>query len=64
MLEKQSQMHQHANCLEMMLSMLAKADHLNTICPYSELLEMTPTKDDYFTWQSYKKPTAFESENL
>ena len=43
-------MHEHANCLEMLLRILAEADHLNDICPYVELVNMTPIKDDYFTW--------------
>ena len=50
MLEKQSQMHEHANCLEMLLKILAESDHLNTSCRYSEILKVTPVKDDYFTW--------------
>ena len=63
MLEKQSQIHHHANCLEMLLSILAGADHLDAICPYSELLKLTPVKDDYFNWSSQARPVPVLSEN-
>ena len=58
MLEKQSQMHEHANCLEMLLKILVEADHLNDICPYSQLVNMTPIKDEYFTWTTQGKPCS------
>ena len=62
MLEKQSQMHEHANCLEMLLKILSETDQLNQICPYSELLKVTPVKDEYFTWITQGKPSSLQSE--
>ena len=42
-------MNEHANCLEMLLKILSETN-LGDICPYSELLKITPIRDDFFTW--------------
>ena len=62
MLEKQSQMHEHANCLEMLLKVLAESDHLNSTCRYSDILKLTPVNDDYFTWATAGTPESNRSE--
>lgn len=48
--EKQDMMHEHADCLEQMLSVLKQNPGMRKVCTYSSLLEATPLKDEYFTW--------------
>ena len=62
MLEKQSQMHEHANCLEQLLKVLAESDHLNSKCRYADILKVTPVNDDFFTWTTTGKPESNRSE--
>ena len=47
MIEKQNQMHQFANCLEQLLVTM-KDTNLVEVCPYSDLLAITPTDDEFF----------------
>ena len=55
-LEKQAQMHEHANCLEMLLKILSESDHMNSFCRYADILKVTPVKDDYFSWTKTGQP--------
>ena len=61
--EKQSQMLEHANCLEMLLKILADKNHVNRFCRYADILKVTPVKDEYFTWTTTGKPESPRSEN-
>ena len=47
MIEKQNQMHEHANCLEQVLTIL-KESSLADICPFSSLINITPIDDEFF----------------
>ena len=49
MIEKQNLLHQHADCLEQLLENLAETN-LQDICPYSELLKLTPLKDEFLSF--------------
>ena len=62
MIEKQSQMHEHANCLEMLLKVLAESEHFKSSCRYSDILKVTPVKDDYFTWTTTGQPVSNRSQ--
>lgn len=43
-------MHEHANCLEQVLAILMDSNDLLNICPFSSLLNITPTDDDFFKY--------------
>ena len=65
MLEKQSMLHEHANSLETLIGMLNDPNepNLKDICPYNELLKITPLKDDFFTWTPTGRPPSARSEH-
>ena len=50
MIEVQNLMHKHANCLEQVLSILSEGNDLLNICPFSSLINLTPTDDDFFKY--------------
>ena len=56
-------MHQHANCLELILKILMESN-LNDICPYSSLLNITPIDDDFFKMIKQGRFMDVKSENL
>ena len=49
MIEKQNQMHDHANCLEQVLNILKETNLVDTF-PYSQLVKITPIEDEFFKW--------------
>ena len=42
-------MNEHANCLEQILTVL-QGTNINETCPTSEIIKITPFKDDFFNW--------------
>ena len=47
--EKQAVLSQHADCLEQLLGILCEggqAFNLNDVCPYTELVKITPLDDN------------------
>ena len=56
-------MNEHANCLETLNKILIETN-LNDICPYSELLKITPTKDDFFNWTPKGRKDSYKSEDV
>ena len=55
---------EYASCLETLLAMLTDPNepHLKEICPYAELLAITPIKDDFFTWTPTGRSPSIKSE--
>lgn len=62
MIEKQNLMHMHANCLELILTIL-KESSLVDICPYSSLINITPIDDEFFQMIPQGRKDV-KSENL
>ena len=43
-------MHEHANCLEQLLDILSR-EQMVEVCPFSELVMLSPIDDDFFRMQ-------------
>lgn len=63
MIEKQNLMHMHANCLELILTVL-KESSLSEICPYSSLINITPIDDEFFQMTPQGRFKDVKSENV
>ncbi len=48
-------MHEHANCLQQVLTILTDSNDLLNICPFSSLLNITPTDDDFFKYVKHDR---------
>ena len=54
-------MNEHANCLEALNKILGETNLID-ICPYSELLKITPIKDTFFSWTPKGRRDTYKSE--
>ncbi len=57
-------MHEHANCLEQVLTILMDCNDLLNICPFSSLLNITPINDDFFDYVKHCHKKLNHSERV
>lgn len=56
-------MHEHADCLEQICSILKKDADLRKAVSFTQLLDLTPLKDEYFSWTPAGKDKKKQKNN-